>query len=341
MMAALPSFEASDAGASGQLRLSPGEIVAALGAIDPDRMPLDALRDAVARPEEVAPLLLESIAESPKRIRARIDGTAGGNECYLTPALAMFLLAVSRNRAAHLPICRFFADHGEMATYVTGDLVTTELPYILAQTFDGDASGICSIIHSETADPFARSAAANALTLLDHLGRIDRERVVDCFADLLAGAPAEANGDATLLWSLLVDAASDLRSERLMPLIKAVLDRGLHDPTILSWEGLEAECASGETPHNFDHYSPERRQDPVDHLVENVGWLIPHGLAPGEEPRPVRRDPAHGLVLTREDGSQTVAEIAMTFRRSEPKVGRNEPCPCGSGKKYKKCCIDR
>jgi len=27
-----------------------------------------------------------------------------------------------------------------------------------------------------------------------------------------------------------------------------------------------------------------------------------------------------------------------TFRREEPKVGRNDPCPCGSGKKYKKCC---
>jgi len=26
------------------------------------------------------------------------------------------------------------------------------------------------------------------------------------------------------------------------------------------------------------------------------------------------------------------------IRRSQPKVGRNEPCPCGSGKKYKKCC---
>ena len=24
--------------------------------------------------------------------------------------------------------------------------------------------------------------------------------------------------------------------------------------------------------------------------------------------------------------------------REEPKVGRNDPCPCGSGKKYKKCC---
>ncbi|MEW5995722.1 MAG: SEC-C metal-binding domain-containing protein, partial [Candidatus Zixiibacteriota bacterium] len=28
---------------------------------------------------------------------------------------------------------------------------------------------------------------------------------------------------------------------------------------------------------------------------------------------------------------------ARTFRRKVPKVGRNDPCPCGSGKKYKKC----
>ncbi len=27
-----------------------------------------------------------------------------------------------------------------------------------------------------------------------------------------------------------------------------------------------------------------------------------------------------------------------TVRREEPKVGRNDPCSCGSGKKYKKCC---
>jgi len=27
------------------------------------------------------------------------------------------------------------------------------------------------------------------------------------------------------------------------------------------------------------------------------------------------------------------------IKREEPKVGRNDPCPCGSGKKYKKCCL--
>jgi len=32
-----------------------------------------------------------------------------------------------------------------------------------------------------------------------------------------------------------------------------------------------------------------------------------------------------------------VVEV-KTFHREQPKIGRNDPCPCGSGKKYKKCC---
>ncbi|MGH7255255.1 MAG: YecA family protein, partial [Nitrospirales bacterium] len=31
----------------------------------------------------------------------------------------------------------------------------------------------------------------------------------------------------------------------------------------------------------------------------------------------------------------------MPVVRSQPKVDRNDPCPCGSGKKYKKCCLDK
>ena len=30
-------------------------------------------------------------------------------------------------------------------------------------------------------------------------------------------------------------------------------------------------------------------------------------------------------------------EPRAPIKREEPKVGRNDPCPCGSGKKYKKC----
>ena len=42
-----------------------------------------------------------------------------------------------------------------------------------------------------------------------------------------------------------------------------------------------------------------------------------------------------GAMLTEGEEEE---HIQVTFRRNQPKVGPNEPCPCGSGKKYKKCC---
>lgn len=35
---------------------------------------------------------------------------------------------------------------------------------------------------------------------------------------------------------------------------------------------------------------------------------------------------------------QGLVAPAATITRAAPKVGRNEPCPCGSGRKYKHCC---
>ena len=56
-------------------------------------------------------------------------------------------------------------------------------------------------------------------------------------------------------------------------------------------------------------------------------------------------DPASTISVTAENGweneSAPVQEeipVQVTYRRTEAKVGRNDPCPCGSGKKYKKCC---
>jgi uncharacterized protein len=36
---------------------------------------------------------------------------------------------------------------------------------------------------------------------------------------------------------------------------------------------------------------------------------------------------------------QRTLDAPATVRRGEPRTGRNDPCPCGSGKKYKKCCL--
>ena len=53
-----------------------------------------------------------------------------------------------------------------------------------------------------------------------------------------------------------------------------------------------------------------------------------------DTPEPQRRGGAMPAAAPKADktGKQE------TIRRDMPKVGRNDPCPCGSGKKYKNCC---
>jgi len=47
-------------------------------------------------------------------------------------------------------------------------------------------------------------------------------------------------------------------------------------------------------------------------------------------------------ILTKEQMKAIKKEYVDSVTvRVENKIGRNEPCPCGSGKKYKKCCIDK
>ncbi len=60
--------------------------------------------------------------------------------------------------------------------------------------------------------------------------------------------------------------------------------------------------------------------------------------APAAAPRREfkHNEPAQGLAYSGGDGGP--APKAAPKRREEPRVGRNDPCPCGSGKKYKKCC---
>jgi hypothetical protein len=54
----------------------------------------------------------------------------------------------------------------------------------------------------------------------------------------------------------------------------------------------------------------------------------------GAQAAVAERGPSRGNQPARVGGDDAPVK---TMRREEPKVGRNDPCPCGSGKKYKKC----
>jgi len=88
----------------------------------------------------------------------------------------------------------------------------------------------------------------------------------------------------------------------------------------------------------------EELLDRIDRMVvRQVLSLWPRNVA-GDMPRSgavqgraFRPDPA-GTGSSSPAGSGSGGRDRATVTRGEPKVGRNDPCPCGSGRKYKKCC---
>ncbi|MCL4746615.1 MAG: UPF0149 family protein [Burkholderiaceae bacterium] len=90
----------------------------------------------------------------------------------------------------------------------------------------------------------------------------------------------------------------------------------------------------------------EEHAESLDALMRLVEEVEP---PEGEEPEPIGEDEREDAIVAMVEGVQEVydalAEVreralapAEPLRRDGPKVGRNDPCPCGSGRKYKLCC---
>ncbi|THB80868.1 MAG: preprotein translocase subunit SecA [Desulfobacteraceae bacterium] len=72
-----------------------------------------------------------------------------------------------------------------------------------------------------------------------------------------------------------------------------------------------------------------------DRIQEEVlGILFRIEMAPAFQVDEIRKKEQENLTFSHSDGSA----IKQPVKRADKKVGRNDPCPCGSGKKYKKCC---
>jgi uncharacterized protein len=90
---------------------------------------------------------------------------------------------------------------------------------------------------------------------------------------------------------------------------------------------------------------------------EHGGWLIPmmmlhheHDEDPEMRPEPITPEKREEVIVNMAAGLLGACRYFKEHRqvgtgahkseprRTTPKVGRNDPCPCGSGRKYKKCC---
>jgi len=77
---------------------------------------------------------------------------------------------------------------------------------------------------------------------------------------------------------------------------------------------------------------------------DTVEKLFAVQIAKEQEAKEMKVERKQTFILSRGEGPQrgggeTEDGKGVTVRRDGKKVGRNDPCPCGSGKKYKKCCL--
>jgi len=78
---------------------------------------------------------------------------------------------------------------------------------------------------------------------------------------------------------------------------------------------------------------------------DTIQKLFAIQIAREEEAREMKMERKQVFVMSRgaeasqRSGGKTEEGKGVTVRREGKKVGRNDPCPCGSGKKYKKCCL--
>ncbi len=82
----------------------------------------------------------------------------------------------------------------------------------------------------------------------------------------------------------------------------------------------------------------EKRMQEIALLCDENGWTFVGGFEP-DEPEDICE--VEYLLNPKVFKSQPRMGNSdnMTVVYEKPKVGRNEPCPCGSGLKYKKCCM--
>jgi len=65
---------------------------------------------------------------------------------------------------------------------------------------------------------------------------------------------------------------------------------------------------------------------------------LPQSLLRTDPLAPTRPSPSFDLKAQPEQSETSTIKLELPIKRELPKVGRNDPCPCGSGKKYKACC---
>ena len=308
------------------------EIIAALTPYTRD-FPKAAVEAAMAQREEVTPHLLrtlEEVAKAPEKFVSQDQ---------MLHIFATYLLAQFRDKRAYRPLTDILAAPGDTANDLFGETITGRLDNILASVYDGDPEPVKRLVEGEDVYEYVRVAAVDTFMVLTHTGQIPRHEVVEYYGDLFHG---KLRREHSQVWNALACAVADLPAPELAGDLRQAYKDGLVDDTYAELADLERDAL---VPFGKkDNWQRVKLSSLVSDAVTEMSWwaafnaderpkrsvLPPEPIAPAP--------PFHSIEPDEPEDAAPEFDPGAGIRRG-PKIGRNDPCPCGSGKKYKKCCL--
>jgi hypothetical protein len=278
---------------------------------EPDKLPIEAIRAARNDRDSIVPVFLRCM-----------DEFSSPNGAPIAPFALFFifhLLGEWREKSAYRTMAKFLRMPDDVIGPVLGDAKTVTCHRVMAAVFDGDPNPLYEIVRDKDADEYIRSRMCQAIAMLTRRGDLPQAETAQFFRDCYARFVPE---EMCFVWHGWLDAVAWLGIVDLKPLVREAFMRGFIDPTWLTFEDFEQDLR-----HAIDHPGAQPRHPDGeltlfgDTIEELADWDCFKPKAPTSD-KPIL--PSSFYVPERN-----------IFR----KVGRNDPCPCGSGKKFKKCCL--
>ncbi len=283
-----------------------------------DGFPRKALEWAIANREAVTPGLLETVEAYVNG--SDLDGDDGDAIFFVVHLLAQF-----REKRAYRPLMRLFSLDSARLYRILGDVTTETLPSIAISVFDGDPRPIQEVIENADSDDYVRSGLFEALAFLVKEGKIDlgefKKYLLRAYADL------RPQGESHV-WVGWQSAISMLGLTGFTELVRKAFASGMIHPGTM----------------RFHHFQGDVRAAVRDPESYKVSACVPLGYlddAIGEMESWAAFSDGPSDRLEREPWEAAVSEFLTDEPHVNPfrDVGRNDPCPCGSGRKFKKCCL--
>ncbi len=275
---------------------------------------------AVEQRETFTPELLRVLAElaADPVTAAEAAGKAAIAQRYtLLPQFVVHLLAQFREPRAYLPLVQILRAPGPTPLVLFGHTITEGMHQILASVYHGSPAPLQELIEDEALHQYVRSAALRTVVTLAHTGRLPRAEVAAYFRSLFHGKLPRT---FSYVWTHLARSVMDLREPALLPEVREAFANELLELTDADLDFFERSALTTNPP--------DRNQFRlIDDAASEMRWW--GCFNPAKNVRPPQPFPPAPRVPYYAHPPTPPAK---------PRIGRNDPCPCGSGKKYKKCC---